>query len=214
VWVPSVHGDLAADGESSRIDLGFGDEFALAFAVPAHLEASYRDLSVFVDVLYIKVKTGDEGSGPTSHAEAGIGEIGGAWRVYDSAPSIPDPAAARWTIEPLLGLRYYGASVGVEVPQISFDETVRKDWLDVFAGARVGFAPSENWRFGVRGDVAAGSSFTWNVLGDVEWSIADWFALSGGYRVFDIDYRSGGSEDRFEFNVQLRGPFLSAIFRF
>jgi hypothetical protein len=209
-----VHGDLGDGGESSGISLGFGDSFAFAYAVPAHLEISHDDFTLLSDVLYLKIKSDSNSGSPSSEADAYIAEIAGAWKVYDSAPSRRDPSETRWTIEPLFGFRYYGASVGVDIPSIGFDATASKNWLDGMAGVRAGFSPSDSWRFAVRGDIAAGSSFTWNVLGSVEWSIADWFALDAGYRVLDIDYRSGGAADRFEFNVQLRGPFLAAVFRF
>lgn len=215
VWVPEVHGDVGADGASSGVDLGLGDAFGLAYAVPAHIEVSHGDLTLFTDLLYFKFK--GERSGPlggdlTSSAEGTVAEIGAAYRVYDSARD--HQGSSRWTIEPLLGIRYYQVSVGLETETRSIDESARQDWVDGVAGARVGFSPSASWRLGIRGDVAAGSSFTWNVIGSVEWSVADWFSLVGGYRIFDIDYSSGSGSDEFALDVQLRGPFLAAAFTF
>lgn len=109
-------------------------------------------------------------------------------------------------------------------------------WVDAEAMARAGGTPvaarSEILRFadpilGARGRVelggrlnaiaqadfggfGAGSAFTWQAFGTVNYRVTDSFYLSAGYRHLSVDYRDGGRI----FDVDLSGPLIGATLRF
>jgi len=77
-----------------------------------------------------------------------------------------------------------------------------------------GYAPlGDRFGFLARADIAAGSSFTWNLKGDVHWLISDRWRLVVGYRYMDPDYEKGdGRLDRQVYTLTHSGPEFAVSF--
>ena len=135
----------------------------------------------------------------------------------------PLGAAARPTLalEMLAGGRYVYLENGIEITggplgvNIDVDEDV--DWIEPFIGALIKLALSKKLTMAVRGDVGGfgiGSDLTWNLVANFRYYLSHRVSLVGGYRVLDIDYGQGSDANRFEYDVQSRGPQLGLILHF
>ena len=60
------------------------------------------------------------------------------------------------------------------------------------------------------GGFGVGSRATWQLLGTVNYRLADQLTLSAGYRKLSVDYRSGGTR----FDMRLGGPIIGATLEF
>jgi hypothetical protein len=69
------------------------------------------------------------------------------------------------------------------------------------------------WSMLLYGDVGGfgvGSEHTSQFVGTVNYQMRDNFYVSGGYRVLNVDYRSGGTR----IDATMRGPLVGATWRF
>ena len=92
-----------------------------------------------------------------------------------------------------------------------------RDWIEPLVGVGVTLDVNERLKLMARGDIGGfgvGSNLTWQVVGGVEYQICDLAALSGGFRLLDIDFTEGHGQDEFAFDVQFRGPYVAVIFCF
>jgi hypothetical protein len=44
--------------------------------------------------------------------------------------------------------------------------------------------------------------------------LAKWATLMVAYRLLDIDFEEGSGRDRFEFDIQMRGPIMALVLTF
>src|SRR5262249_56054923 len=88
-----------------------------------------------------------------------------------------------------------------------------KTWVDPIIGVNgrlelgAGFAvqaEADVGGFGVASDI------DWQVMGTLQYQIAEWATLAAGYRYLAVDFDAGG----FPYNVALHGPIIGATFRF
>ncbi len=95
------------------------------------------------------------------------------------------------------------------VPQGSFSKT----FVDPIVAVRANFALAPRWSAIAYADVGGfgvGSRSTGQFVGTVNYQMRDDFYLSGGYRVLNVDYRSGGTR----VDVTMSGPLFGATWRF
>lgn len=59
-------------------------------------------------------------------------------------------------------------------------------------------------------DIGAGSQFTIQLLGTLDYRATDWLTLRAGYRHLHIDYQG----DVLRLNIAMSGPILGATFQF
>ena len=120
------------------------------------------------------------------------------------------------TLEALGGTRYVYSETELDVPGFA-GVTQDRSYLDPFFGIRGRFDWTEDLFLQVRGDVGGfdiASDLTWQLIGLVGYSPWDSTTVLAGYRLLDIDYDDGSGANRFELDVQIRGPFLGVAFGF
>jgi hypothetical protein len=94
-------------------------------------------------------------------------------------------------------------------------------WVDPFIGARVRHRFSPSTELVVKGDVGgfgAGSKFSWQAAGTLNWDFARsehavWTAVIG-YRALYADYSQGGGRTLYEYDILMHGPVLGVTARF
>jgi hypothetical protein len=106
----------------------------------------------------------------------------------------------------LTGARFFGVNAQ---PQNDVLGTGKLDmnWVDALVGLRFRVPLGSRVALLARGDVAGfGSSFTWNVEGDLAVNLSERWMLGAGWRHFDIEYDKGDGGDRKVFGVAFDGP--------
>lgn len=219
VWAAGIEGDVSPFRRAPTVDIekSFSDIFEdLNFGGFVQLWVRKERFVFSADVMYIDTtdsKVLDRlplPPPPELSAEidttqfTATAEIG--YRVVDEESFTLDLlAGARvWDISDDLTARYAGFS-------LSFDEDF--GWVDPIVAARGFFRLSDDWSILVHGDVGGfdvGSSFTAQALATLNYTINDRFALSGGYKVLTVDYKSDG----YVFDTTLHGPVVGLTLRF
>ncbi len=95
------------------------------------------------------------------------------------------------------------------------------DWVDPLVGVRLRHQYAPGKEVFVRGDVGgfgAGSQFSWNVLGAINYAIAKGSAYDVsaylGYRALSVDYAQGEGRSRYEFNMIEHGPVIGLTVKY
>jgi hypothetical protein len=140
----------------------------------------------------------------------------------------------RLVVAPILGVRTNFLRQTVEIdtvrindrsipdnalPPISRDFRFSKTLVDPLLGAQLELALSEQWAFGLRGDVSgfnigAKQNFTWNLIVGTQYNISRNVALQLAYRFNSFDFETGEGLRQTELNLRQNGLLLSALFRF
>jgi hypothetical protein len=99
------------------------------------------------------------------------------------------------------------------------DVNVRQDktWVDPIVGLTLRTPPGRVVVVRVYTEVGgfgAGSDVTWQVFPTLGIIFTDSFSLELGYRWLDIDYSTGGGQERFVYDVLTQGPVVGVAFRF
>ena len=95
------------------------------------------------------------------------------------------------------------------------------DWADPLIGLRLRHQYAPGTELFVKGDIGgfgAGSQFSWNVLGAVNYDImkASTYDVSAylGYRALSVDYVQGEGLNRYQFNVIEHGPVVGLTIKY
>lgn len=86
-------------------------------------------------------------------------------------------------------------------------------WVDPVVGARASADFGSGWSATLMGDIGgfgAGSDFSWQALGSVNYDVAEKWRLRAGYRYLSVDY----SDNRYEYDVDQYGPIIGVAYRF
>jgi len=94
-------------------------------------------------------------------------------------------------------------------------------WLDPLIGLRLRHRFTPKTDMVLRGDVGgfgAGSKFSWQAMGYVNWEFArtqsaTWSAMAG-YRALYVDYAEGNGRSLYEYDMLTHGPILGVTARF
>jgi hypothetical protein len=94
-------------------------------------------------------------------------------------------------------------------------------WLDPVVGVRLRHQFTPQLDMVLRGDVGgfgAGSRFSWQAMGSVNWEFARtestvWSGMAG-YRALYVDYERGTGRSRYEYDMLTHGPILGVTARF
>ena len=144
--------------------------------------------------------------------------------TYDIAenlnlPSGPNP----WEAEFLVGGRYNlleADRITITGPRgRSITRSGERDWVDPIIGGIIRAPLNPDLAMSFRGDVGgfgigSASEFTWNIEALAEYKCSEYCRLMLGYRLLDIDQEQGGGDDRFEYDVQIRGPIARIGFEY
>jgi len=218
VWFAGMTGTVGVNPNLPRIDVdvSFGDIFKNIdwFPPPVMVvgEVRYGRLAAFTDFVYLGLDSNDEVTkGPVAAAvdlelNTIIWTFGGSYRVIDSD---------RGHLGLLAGGRLWnvdgdGSLIG---PLAVRQHSGSKTWVDPIVGINgrlelgAGFAvqaEADVGGFGVASDI------DWQVMGTLQYAIAESVTLAAGYRYLAVDFDDGG----FLYDVALHGPIIGATIRF
>jgi len=217
VWFAGMTGTVGVNSNLPKIDVdvSFGDIFKDIdwFPPPTMLigEARYGPFAAFTDFLYLGLDSNDEVTkGPGAAVDLELHTIvwtfGGAYRVIDSD---------RGHLGLLVGGRLWnvdadGSLIGpIAVRQHSGSKT----WVDPIVGVNGRLELGAGFALQAEADVGgfgAASDIDWQVMGTLQYEIAESVTLAAGYRYLAVDFDDGG----FLYDVALHGPIIGATIRF
>lgn len=130
----------------------------------------------------------------------------GGYRLVDT----PD-----FSLDGLAGIRFWHISNDVTLRAGNLAGTYgeRFGWADPVVGTRAFLRLTENLSLQAQADIGGftvGSDLTWSVQATANYTFTDHFSVSAGYKILDIDYRSGGHV----FDTRMSGPVLGLTYRF
>jgi hypothetical protein len=109
------------------------------------------------------------------------------------------------SVDVLGGARLWRLKASVTTPIPGVEASPRKNFVDPIVAVRANFALAPLWSAILYADVGGfglGSRSTSQFVGTVNYQMRDNFYLSGGYRVLNVEYRSGGTR----VDATMRGP--------
>lgn len=215
LWAAGFGGDvrLGRRVPSFRVDESFGDVLGDLDAGFFLTGLAIRDrLVLAADLSYVAVsRKGQLLASPPISAKGSLDQfsttlLGGYRTVRGSG----------FDLDLLTGLRAWSINADVEVraagtPFLDRSESI--GWVDPILAlrGRADLTP----RFSALliadlGGFSAGSRFTWQIAGLLNFQLSDSFFASAGYRHLAVDYREGGRRLDFE----LSGPVFGVTYRF
>ena len=183
----------------------------------AYLYGRYDRFVVVSDTMY--VNTTDAKSigalpviGPTPGLGASVDTKEFTETLLAGYEAVNTPA---FTFDFLGGLRVWSISNDVRVRFASLSRSYGENisWVDPVVGARALFRISDSLSVLVQpdwGGFHAGSNYTWQAIGTVNYALTDSMAVSAGYKALRTNYRSNG----YVFDTIMKGPVLGMTYRF
>lgn len=217
LWFPEITGDLTVRGQSDTLDVSIV-EWGKALLEDARFAASGRvharkDRLLFtLDVLGVSIDQNQDflvvlerdSEFTQVMVEFGVGYHLGNW-LLDSQTGF---AVA---VDVVVGGRYQYINADVdlitETLRLGFGQSA--DWLEPIIGTMLNFSLSKRFGFFLGGNVGGfgiGSDLTWTITSILQFQLSRRITLFAGYRILDIDYAEGEIHDRFEYDVQMKGP--------
>jgi hypothetical protein len=206
-WGASLYGTVSLGPVAAPIDMDFDDLFdALESIFTVHFEAVHRQKwGILTDWSYMDLAGSQSLPGNLTldgDLESLIAEGAVFYRMAGDAQ----------VIDILGGVRYTDMEISAEItgrPR----RTQNPDWLDPIIGGRYGRALSEKWKVSVRGDIGGfgigdASDFAWNISALLHYQPWKHVGFVGGYRLLDMDYKTGSGLSRFEYDVLMHGPIF------
>ena len=208
LWMVDMEGDMFIGpvGGSGEVDFGtIFDNLEAVFTF--HFEGVHRsNWGFFLDYSYIDISASKAAPPPSLSLDftSILAEAGGYYRIGNGPH----------TFDFLGGVRYTKLESDITFtapPKLSGTE----DWVDPIVGLRYAYNFNDKWKLNLRGDIGgfgAGSDFTWNAIGLVQFQPWKYAAILTGYRALDQDYESGSGADRFKYDMRLSGPVIALNF--
>jgi hypothetical protein len=222
LWLPALDGTVTVRGRSADVDQSVGDTIdalfdSLKFAALGRAEARRGDAFLTLDLLYLdlgeNVQT-DIGAGVTVRAKQLILAFGGGYHLLDwSWTGAGQPTVS---VDVLAGGRFVDLDSGVTIENL-VDVDRSESWLDPFLGARLKVGIIDRLSVVVSGDIGGfgvGSHFTWNMVAILAYQVSQRISVGAGYRILDMNFSEGKGSEKFEYDVQMRGPLLGFAIRF
>lgn len=203
VWLAALDGALVVKNVTTPVDIGLGEVFSnLDPALSLHFEGRSGNYGFWIDGMYLNLSSDPfTASGRTleTSCEYIITEFALAFRA----------AEANTGLEPYLGGRYTNlyAKIVATAP-LPLSTSGRRDWFDPIVGARFTTNLTPRLPAVLRADIGGfgiGSDLTWGITAGLGFRISAHLVLTGAYRLLDVDYKSGGNGDAFEYNAQQSG---------
>jgi hypothetical protein len=218
VWFAGMSGDVRVNGNLPKVDVdvGFGDIFKVIdwFPPPTMFVGEMRNgrFAAFTDFIYLGLDDNENVTQGQATVPIGlqihtiVWTFGAAYRVVD---------ADRGSLGLLAGGRLWNVNAegSITGPQAVQERSGSKTWVDPIVGINGRLELGAGFALQAEADVGgfgAVSDIDWQLLGTVQYAVADWVSLSIGYRYLAVDFDDGG----FLYDVALHGPILGAILRF
>lgn len=215
VWFSGMSGNIAVPAGSVDFSASFGDIFqTLKFSAMGLVEARRGNFSVVMDTLYLNLQQGVPV--PGTHGAFSGGSVRTQSAEFSAIGLYTLSEAQAGRIELGGGVRGWWFNTAINynaglLPGRSRDSTT--NWLDPILAARGVLRLTDNLSFTAYGDLGgfgAGSQFTWQAMGTLDWRINERLSASIGYRHIHIDYEKGRSN----IGLDLSGPIIGASYRF
>ena len=216
-WLPWMDLEATPDNGSgtTSISLDPGDFLdALEFAFMATGDVHYGRIGLLFDFVYTDLGTSGRLSGPFSSkvdvdVKMLLATTALGYQVYVEDGKL---------IEPYAGVRYVNIETDITIKGggpvgLNKSADVDVDWWDPVIGVR-GRAPlTEKLSaigFADIGGFGAGSEFTWEVFGGLDYAFSPNFSANAGFRYLSIDYEGSKAD----IDMDIYGPVLGATLWF
>jgi len=216
-WLPWMDLEATPDNGSgsTSISLDPGDFLdALDFFFMATGDVHYGRIGLLHDFIYTDLGTSGRLSGPfASKVDVDVTMLLATtalgYQVYVEDGKL---------IEPYAGVRYVNMKTDITIKGggpvgLNKSADVDVDWWDPVIGVR-GRAPlTEKLSaigFADIGGFGAGSEFTWQIFGGLDYAFSPNFSVNAGFRYLSIDYEGSKAD----IDMELYGPVLGATLWF
>jgi hypothetical protein len=228
VWTPGVDGTITMDGNPTQVDSSWTDWYDNAgdgdFGIQPFI--TYRTKCWTFGGSYLGMRLGDavpitnyQGDPLDAEVSANIFKLWIGYELFRRSMSRTNCWPCL-TAQVYGGVRIYAMKIEGTFPQIGAPlRTVSstQEWADPLIGTNLKLDFSSKWAVVLDADVggfSAGSEISWHVSFALEWRIARWLALQGGWDTLEVDYSEGTGSGAFGYNVRMSGPFLNLVFVF
>lgn len=202
LWTAGLDAEIGPPGRTTSADISFSDHVKSIDAGAAFaFEAKGEQWSFLSDVLWVKL--GEDVNLPRTTLDLENEQL-----VLEFAVGYRPMSWKETQI--VAGARFVDMDTTIEFQNGSKVDT-GDEWLDPFIGLE--WRPRRGkWEFLIEGDIGGGNDadFTWASMLGVSYHFNDRFALSGAYRILDIDFES----DDFVFDGQMEGIQVGLMFKF
>jgi hypothetical protein len=217
LWAPRTKMTLTVGPLSRSTTIDFVDVVPqLHFAFAGHFEATRREWTGFLDLLYLSLGKSETQNGVSvsTGLQQGLFEFGGTYRLGPVSLG----QAGRLTFEPLAGGRFIWvhASLGGPNQKVSGSASV----IDPMIGGRIAYHITDQVALWFRGDVAGfgisdnQTKLTYNLIAGLEWRFLSNASALAGWRYMDIDLQHGSGRKTLNTDVSMSGPFLAVNLSF
>ena len=218
LWIPRTAIDLTVGDLSRSATLDFPDIVEdLRFGFTSHFEATWRQWTLLLDVLYFKLEK-DETTGTGVPTEVDLQEVlvelGGTYRLA----TLPVGRTGRITFEALAGGRLMHVNT-----ELSIGAQLRKrsaTLVDPMFGGRIAYHITDSVALWFRGDAAgfgisdSQSQLTYNLVAGLSWRFTRVASVFAGWRYMHVDIEKGSGTSTLDADLSMNGPFLGLNFYF
>ncbi len=202
LWASGIDAEIGRPGMTTHVDVDFSDYIDLVdLGAALVFEARGDRWSFATDLLWMRLS--EEFEVPTGTIDAEIElmlvEVFGGYR--------PSGWENTWIVG---GMRYLGIDTDINFVLLG-PRSSSQDFADPFIG--LAWQPRRGkWEYVVQADIGGGidADFTWSVMLGTAYNFNDRFALSGAYRLIDIDFE----DDEFVFDGKMDGIEIGLLFTF
>jgi hypothetical protein len=216
-WVPRIKSNLAVGPVSRSTTIDIVDYIPqLHFAFEGHAEATWREWTGFLDLLYLSVGQSETRHGVSTSMglQVGFFEFGGMYRLGPVSLG----QAGRLAFEPLAGGRVMWTHASISGPAQKVSGSA--DVIDPIVGGRITYLITDTIDLSFRGDVGgfgisdSQSNLTYNLIAGVSWRFAEHWSAFAGWRYMNIDLEKGSGARTRKVDVELNGPVVAVTFAF
>lgn len=203
LWLPDMHGSIAANGQNGRVSTELSDTVSgFDAGVLFHAEAvsPHHDVDLVVDSSWLDL---------SSDRWAPIGRVESATKYQQV--DLKAVFRINSNFDLLAGARYNAADFAITTN--GFRNSDSREWFDPIGGARFHMPINREWTFRAYGDVGGfdignGSDLAWSLQAGVDYQFAENASVGFGYRLQDVDYSAGNSFNRTTLDARSQGPLV------
>jgi hypothetical protein len=187
LWASGLKADITTSAGEQNIDVAFSDIMKdVHFGAMGTFEGRKGRWGFLFDGMYVDIRK----SVPQAGAMPGDVDLKADQSNFSLAGTLR-LADGRVAFDLLAGARYSYMKNVLTVtsgPYAGYQSSVKDEWWDALAGARLIYSLAKAWRLIGYFDVGAGGSkLTWQAKGAVDWRLSRVLSLEAGYRHFYFD---------------------------
>lgn len=220
-WLTGLSGKVGARGLETKVDMSFADMSKyLNFAAMGHAEMLYRDtLGLLGEFNYALL--GDQASGKAVALDGQMNSIMSDVAAFYRLGTFPlgQDGSCPASFDLLAGARIWSLDMRLRADYRLHERSIhiQKAWVDPIVGGRAAFHLNKKWRLDFRagvGGFGAGSAFTWDAMGLLDYTFWEHGRLLLGYRAVGVNYDQGSGRSAFKYNTVMHGPVIGLAFTF